>query len=210
MSINNMMRVCLSDSHDGETRYLYCKYCHKIITVTPPKMTFTKLEGDLTNFILLDTKMVVNARCNKCLSDFVEIHGDTVIAHKACAALGISIFYDYGEIIAYDPDLITRNWKGDRPIFKFPSLEILDIEWEDKRKKLFELIEAYKDKLIVKQHPGYCGDKIYVKFEAIIHTSLAKNTDELCSKEYFDKMDREINDARTYMEQIIDQLIRST
>ena len=103
--------------------------------------------------------------------------------------------------------MITRNWTGDMPIFKFPSLEILDIESEDGVRKLFDLILAYKNKLVIKQIPGYCGNKVYVKFEAIIRTNIAKDTDELCSEEYFNKMDQEINAARTYMEQIISRLV---
>lgn len=200
-------RICLADTHDAAYKYLYCKYCHNIIRVTPPKMALTRLDGDMSKVILLDTEMKVNLRCKCSQCSYVEIHENTVDAHKTCADSGISIYYDYGEVTSYNQDMITRNWKGDRPIFKFPSLEILDIESEDGVRKLFELIPAYKNKLAIKQIPGYCGGKVYTKFEAIIRTGMAKDTDELCSDEYFNKMNREINDARTYMEQIINRLI---
>lgn len=199
-------RVCLSDTHYGERKYLWCKNCHKIITVTPKKMCFTKIEGDLSDFVLLDTRMVVNARCEKCMSNFVEIHEDTINAHRSCADLGISIFYDYGEIVPYDPDIITRNWKGDRPIFKFPSLEILDLGSEEAEKCMYDIISKPTG-LIFRQRPGFSGRKFYVKFDAIIRTNMAKDKDELCSVEYFNKMDEEIQYARDKIEEIINKLI---
>ena len=210
MNVNNF-RICLSDSNDGKTRYLWCKNCHKIITVKPPKMTFTRFEGDLTDFILLDSKITINARCDKCKSEFVEIHEDTVKAHSACADLGISIFYDYGEAIPYNKDPIMRNLTGDRPIFKFPSLTILDLgPSKDVKKCMYDDILSNRSRLsLIIREQCFDGTKFHAKFDSIIRTDLAKDTDELCSEEYFNKMNNEINYARDCIEQIIDKLIKS-
>lgn len=204
-------RVCLVDTHDSSYKYLYCKNCHNIVTVTPPKMAFTKLEGDLENVIVLDTKASVNLACTcKRSSPYFEIHADTINAHKMCADVGIDIYYDYGEIMPYNESAITRTFTGDLPIFKFPSLEIIAIKSDNAMKRLLEIIVEYKDRLTIKHTPGYCGSRAYTTFKSIIHTDGAIDIDELCSKEYFDKMNDDINSSRTYIEEIINELIKAS
>ena len=61
--------------------------------------------------------------------------------------------------------------------------------------------------LIVRQQPGFDGSRFYAKFDSLITTSIARDKDELCSEEYFDKMDNEIQNARDHIEQIINKLI---
>ena len=57
--------------------------------------------------------------------------------------------------------------------------------------------------------PGFAGHRHYYKFDSILRVGLANNTEELCSKEYFCKKDRDIQYARDKIEGIIDMLIKS-
>ena len=201
-------RITLSDYRDGETRYLWCKKCHNIIVVTPPKMCLTKFEGDISDMILMNMTTHIDARCKKCLSQFVEIHADTINAHLACASMGIDIYYDYGEAIYCDDDIATRNWKGDRPIFRYPSLEILGLGENEKVKECMNnILSRHNYGLILRQMPGYVGNDLYIKYDSLIRVGLPKDVSELCSKEYFDKKNKEINYCRNCIEAIIEELL---
>lgn len=199
-------RAVLTDSNPNSIRYFYCPFCNNMIKAdVPSSLSFITLEGKMDNVVYLSSKIDIKMRCKCKHREYKEIHSDTINAHKACANINIPIYYDYGEIIDIDVDKMICSFKGDRVIFRMPSLDIYPIDKEEILERIKNL-KIDRNKLIVRyDHPG-----VFLRLEGIcnIDISLADEYYQGLNNKYFETLNRELNNARTYIEEFIDELLK--